>query len=68
MITPTDKKKNDDYPEMTTEIAEKNNVVAAECCAWCSHHKDINVVNSVFCKLLHCTSYCTDVCNKYHQD
>lgn len=51
--------------EMTTEIAEKNGVVAAMCCQHCSHYTGTGPCEGD-CSELKCRTYSTDVCNKYH--
>ena len=50
--------------EMTTEIAEKNGVVAAMCCQHCSHYTG-TAPCSGDCSKLKCRTYSTDVCNEY---
>ena len=51
--------------EMTTEIAEKNGVVAAQCCQHCSHYSPTAPCKGD-CSKLGCWTFATDVCNHYH--
>ena len=55
----------DGYKEMTDEIAEEHNVVAAECCYHCNWFEDSGDNDEGNCDMLDCRTCKTDVCKHY---
>ena len=59
------------YPEMSKEIAEENNVVAAGRCAMCKFFNALggnrNYHDDGGCDKLHCHTWANDICKHYDQ-
>lgn len=53
-----------EMPEMTDEVAEENNVVAAICCLYCSHSN--GDISDCKCYKLGCKTNPTDVCKNHN--
>lgn len=58
---------DEEYPDMTSDIADENNVVAGAICYYCIYFESDGSNDQGNCKKLKCKTYQMDVCDHYDQ-